>query len=103
MEIVPNPITFEWDKGNKDKNFKKHNISNEEAEQTFINELKIILDDEKHSSTEKRYMLWGVTNAGRKLTVIFTLRKDVIRIISARSMNEKERRTYEKIKTNTNL
>jgi uncharacterized protein len=49
----------------------------------------------KHSGIEKRWFALGKTNAGRKLFIVFTLRKDKIRIISSRDMNRKEQNTYE--------
>lgn len=101
MKIFPKPVTFEWDKGNIDKNFKKHSVANKEAEEVFENKPSFIIEDEKHSLMEKRYMIWGETDAGRKLSVFFTVRKDKmskallrIRIISARDMNKKERKAY---------
>jgi hypothetical protein len=36
----------------------------------------------------------GQTNAGRWLFVSFTIRQDLIRPISAREMNARERKTY---------
>jgi uncharacterized DUF497 family protein len=96
MDILPDPITFEWDKGNTDKNVKKHNVSNQEAEEAFVNDPKFILSDEKHSSDkETRRMLWGITNHKRFITIIFTIRNKKIRIISCRDMHKKERREYE--------
>jgi len=101
MNILPEPLDFEWDKGNNDKNFKKHNVSNKEAEEVFDSEPLILLEDAKHSSQEKRYQALGKINKGRLLSIIFTLREKV-RIISARDMNKKERRGYEKeVKDNT--
>ncbi|MDP3244399.1 MAG: BrnT family toxin [bacterium] len=100
MRILPEPITFEWDKGNIDKNFIKHKVTNRETEEIFISDRKFILEDNKHSLAEKRYMIWGRTNMGRRLTVFFTIRNQKIRIISARDMHSKERGEYEKnIKT----
>ncbi len=102
MIILPDPLEFEWDKGNIDKNLKKHKIVNQEAEQVFINEPKFILEDALHSKIEKRYMIWGITNKKKRLSVFFTIRKNRVRVISARDMHRKERRRYEKeIKTNT--
>jgi len=54
------------------------------------------LDDYKHSIYEKRWAAFGKTDYGRKLTVIFTIRGNLIRVISARDMNQKERNFYEK-------
>ncbi len=96
MKILPEPITFEWDTGNIDKNIKKHNVTNRESESVFINMPHFIIKDERHSLAEKRYMIWGTTENERKLSVFFTMRKEKIRIISARDMHIKERREYEK-------
>lgn len=96
MRILPKPIAFEWDKGNIDKNFLKHKVTNKEAEEIFDNKRKFIFEDEKHSLAEKRYMIWGKTDNHRRLVVFFTVRKDKIRIISSRDMDKKERREYEK-------
>jgi uncharacterized DUF497 family protein len=87
---------FQWDEGNIDKNLLKHRIQNWECEQIFFNEPLIILDDPKHSVSEKRWAAFGLTEAGRFLTVIFTKRRKLLRVISARDMNRKERKFYEK-------
>ena len=87
---------FQWDEGNIDKNLYKHNVENWECEQIFFNEPLIILDDPKHSYAEKRWAVFGKTDAGRMLAVIFTKRGSLIRIISARDMKKKERIFYEK-------
>ena len=87
---------FPWDEGNIDKNLYKHNVENWEFEQIFFNEPLIILDDPEHSFSEKRWAAFGKTDAGRLLTVIFTKRSNLIRAISARDMNRKERKFYEK-------
>ena len=87
---------FQWDKGNINKNLHKHKVENWECEQVFFNEPLIILDDPKHSNTEKRWVAFGKTDAGKLLTVIFTKRDSLIRVISARTMKRKERNFYEK-------
>jgi len=87
---------FQWDKGNIDKNLEKHGVENWECEQIFFNEPLIVSDDPKHSQAEKRWAIFGKTDAGRRLTVIFTKRGDLIRVSSARDMNRKERYYYEK-------
>lgn len=87
--------TFDWDKGNIDKNWKKHKVSPKEVEEIFFNKLLILFEDTKHSNKEKRFGAFGKTNEGRLLTAVFTLRNNKIRIISARGMSRKERRNYE--------
>lgn len=103
MKILPKPVAFEWDKGNIDKNLKKHKVTHKEAEETFDNEPKFFFEDEQHSEKERRYALYGQTKTKRFLTIVFTLRNEKVRIISARSMSRKERRSYEKIKKNPNV
>ena len=94
--ILESVKKFDWGKGNINKNLLKHRVTDKETEEIFANNPKFIIEDEKHSIKEKRYMLWGITNKERKLTVIFTIRKNKIRIISSRDMNRKERSFYEK-------
>jgi len=95
---------FDWDEGNSDKNLISHQVSNSECEEVFFNRPLIVSDDKKHSITEKRYYVLGRTDADRYLFVAFTIRSNLIRIISARDMNEKETtRYYEKIKRNSKL
>ncbi len=86
---------FDWDDGNRNKSQVKHTVSPGEAEQVFFNEPLVVIDDAKHSKTEKRFAAFGVTNAGRRLVAIYTIRGDKIRIISARDMHKKERAFYE--------
>ncbi|MEK7111246.1 MAG: BrnT family toxin [Patescibacteria group bacterium] len=93
-DIIPEPIEFEWNKGNVDKNLKKHGVKNEEAEEVFLND-PLIYEDLKHSELEKRYDCLGKTDKNKKLFISFTLRDDKIRIISARLMSKKERKKYE--------
>lgn len=87
---------FEWDDGNREKNKIKHGVSTGESEQVFFNEPLIILNDKKHSQIEQRFAAFGITNTGRMLMIVYTIRNSRIRIISARDMNKKERVFYEK-------
>lgn len=72
MDVLPDPLVFEWDKGNIDKNVKKHGVQNEEAEQPFANKPSLLMEDEKHSGAEERYLLLGQSDKGRRLTIIIT-------------------------------
>lgn len=87
---------FQWDDGNLLKNWEKHGVTHLEAEQVFFNEPVIVEDDVKHSQDEPRWYGLGSTDAKRMLMVVFTIRSTEIRVISARDMNRKERRAYEK-------
>lgn len=96
MKIYKSPSGFEWDKGNKDKNLKKHAVTDQECEEAFFDPAKRILKDALHSGNEPRYILIGQTKRQRFLFIVFTIRKDRIRVISARDLNKKERTLYEK-------
>jgi len=70
---------FDWDQGNIEKNWLKHKVSPVECEQVFFNQP----------------LIFGCTDAGRLLVVIFTKRGKLLRVISARGMNSRERKFYE--------
>lgn len=82
--------------GNADKNWLKHRVSNRQAEEVLLNPGNVIINDSQHSKREKRYLAIGPTKDGSVLSIVFTLRKDYVRIISARSASRKERFIYEK-------
>ncbi len=95
---------FQWDKGNIEKNRLKHKVLNFECEQVFFNDPLIVADDIKHSQNKKRRYVLGRTDLNRKLFIVFTIRNNLIRIISARDMTKKERKIYdEKIKEHTEI
>ncbi len=87
---------FEWDEGNSDKNWDLHQVSKAECEEVFFNVPLILASDTKHSKTEKRYYALGQTDRGRLLFVAFTTRYNLIRVISARDMNQRETGKYER-------
>lgn len=103
MKILPEPILFEWDKGNIEKIANKHKLNIKIIEEVFKNEPIYFFEDEKHSQTEKRHGVFGLTNNGKILSIVFTIRKDKIRVITARSISKKERRAYAKIKADTKI
>lgn len=86
---------FEWNDGNSDKNWRLHGVTDRECEDVFSNEPIIIVRDKDHSETETRYAARGITNSGRRLTVIFTIRDRLVRVISARDMTRREEKFYE--------
>ena len=94
---------FEWDQWNVQKNEIKHNVTWNEAESCFEDPNHGVYDDPKHStSQEKRFGLFGKGNQNRILMVGFTLRKNKVRVITARPASKKERDAYEKeIKRNS--
>ena len=88
---------FDWDIGNARKSEAKHGVSQLETEQVFMGERVLITEDIAHIGAESRFQALGETADGRRLHVSFTLRRDgtLIRVISARDMNRKERARYE--------
>lgn len=88
-------VGFDWDEGNKEKNWIKHGVDFLECEEVFYNKPLIVGDDTKHSTQEHRYHVLGQSNAGRMLYLVITVRKDKVRVISARDQSRKERQVYE--------
>lgn len=90
---------FEWDEGNSEKNWIRHRISKNECEEVFFNRPIFTTEDTKHSENERRFYVLGQTDAKQRLFISFTIRKNKIRVISARDMSKKERQVFnEKIK-----
>jgi uncharacterized protein len=75
-------IRFEWDPAKDLENFAKHGVWLLEAQHAFADERRVIVKDPAHSANELRYYCIGRTDRG-VLTVRFTWRSGVIRIIGA--------------------
>lgn len=88
-------LSFEWNRRKALANAAKHGVTFVEAESVFADPLAIMLGDPRHSRDEDRYVLFGQSDWGNYLAVMFTERGDAIRIISARRMTSRERREYE--------
>ena len=93
---VDSVVGFEWDEGNIHKNEDKHGLKWTAIEEVFFNEPLLIVEDFKHSLGECRCVALGKNDFDESITVVFTLRKNLIRVISARAMSKKERKVYEK-------
>lgn len=64
-----------------------------ECEEIFLND-PIYFEDEKHSIIEQRYITYGEKTNSRLLTIVFTIRNDKTRVVSARDQSKKEREVY---------
>ena len=95
MRILKEPLEFQWDKGNVGKSYKKHKVKDKEAEEPFFDKRHKIFKDKLHSKGEERNRIAGKTKKGRLLFIVFTIRENRIRIISARDINKKEVYVYE--------
>jgi uncharacterized DUF497 family protein len=84
---------FEWDDDKAAANFAKHKVSFSAARQAFADVFAIEREDDTEHYDEPRFNLLGMVD-GRVLFVAFTMRGDIIRIISAREAEPYERRLY---------
>jgi uncharacterized DUF497 family protein len=87
---------FEWDEANAHKNWERHRVTPEEAEDVFFNEPLVVRSDVRRSKQEKRYYALGQTSGGRRLFVGFTIRRSLFRVITVRDMNRREMDAYAK-------
>ena len=85
-------MKFEWDDEKNRANIAKHGISFPTATKVFDDPYYIELYDAEHSIDEDRYIALGYVE--NVLFVVFTERKDAIRLISARIATEDERSYY---------
>ena len=87
-------MSFEYDSRKAQTNRQKHGISFADAELVFFDPL-AIHDIDPDSINEDRFVALGVGNSGLLLVVIYTMRDEVIRLISARRATRQETKTYE--------
>ncbi len=83
---------FEWDDEKYQINIKKHGIRFETAAHVFLDKNAVIYYDELHSNEEDRIKIVGMVE--NVLSVIYTERGEVNRIISARHATKNERNDY---------
>jgi uncharacterized protein len=89
-------MQFEWDENKRDANIQKHGFDFVDSREFFENNPLIFCDTRKNYG-EKRYVAMGLLQH-RLMIGVFTMRKSVIRMISMRKANDRERKYYEKIK-----
>ena len=100
-EIISRCVGFDWDDGNLLKNWEKHGVSASECEQVFFNLPLVTSSDVVHSDYEARFYTLGKSDAGKHFFIVFTVRNNLIRIVSARNMNSKERKAFKYHEKNT--
>jgi uncharacterized protein len=90
-------LRFDWDERKNKSNRAKHGVWFEEAHSVFSDRHARLFHDPEHSEEEERFLLLGVSAAGRILVVVHCYREadSTIRIISARKATKKEVRFYE--------
>ena len=87
--------TFEWNPEKAAQNYAEHGVTFEEASSVFADPLGRIVDDPRHSRGEERFVIIGLSRNSSLLAVMFTERRDRLRLISARPVTRAERRNYE--------
>lgn len=87
-------VRFDWDPEKDAENQRKHGVSFGRAQYAFADPRRVIAKDTSHSQTEDRYYCFGEVDGGI-LTVRFTYRASVIRIIGA-GYWRKGKATYER-------
>ena len=91
-EFFPAIEAFQWDEANSTRSWERHRVSITEAEQVFLH--RPVLIASARTGAETRWFAFGRTDAKRFLTVVFTIRGPLIRVISARPMARMERKSY---------
>jgi len=90
-------IKFEWDEKKNELNFKKHRIHFEDAKRVFDDPY-AVTEQDRIENGEERWRTVGMIDGMLLVLVAHTLKFEdceVIRIISARKLDKKERRLYE--------
>ena len=88
-------MKIEWDPKKAKLNLRKHRVSFEEAATALSDPMAATGADPDHSTTEERYVTFGVSERGRLLAVAHIDNEETIRIISARIASKGERELYE--------
>ncbi|MBY0341245.1 MAG: BrnT family toxin [Rhodocyclaceae bacterium] len=87
-------MSIEYDPRKAESNLRKHKVSFDEAASCLLDPLALAIED-TNAEGEARWLLLGMSAAGRLLTVCYTLRgDDSIRLISARRATRKEEKDY---------
>ena len=97
MAIISDPLQFEWDTENSGKNKRSHDVEDWECEEVFFDSSKDILKDKLYSELEGCYIFLGKTRQNRLLYLVFTVRNEKVRVISASDVTKREEiELYEK-------
>ncbi len=87
-------IAFEWDNRKANTNLRKHGVSFVLACEAFFDPF-VSYQDEEVVNEEIREAIIGMTTNWRMLSVVYVMRGDIVRIISARLVTQSERKRYE--------
>jgi uncharacterized protein len=89
-------LAFEWDPDKARENERKHGVSFDEARTVFGDQCALHTYDGEHSWHEDRFIIIGMSEGSRMLTVVYVERTEMtMRLVSARGATIRERRRYE--------
>lgn len=86
-------MDIEYDESKARSNLKKHRVSFREAETAMFDPFALCQED-PGSRDENRWVLLGMSDRARLLTIVYTMRAERIRIISARKATKSESKYY---------
>jgi uncharacterized DUF497 family protein len=86
-------MVYQWNRDKATANLRKHGIDVADAVSVFSDDLALTISDERFD--EDRFVTIGLDGFGRVLVVVYTLRGEAIRVISARKASRQERQQYE--------
>jgi uncharacterized DUF497 family protein len=86
-------MQFEWDRAKAEVNLRKHGVSFDDALHVFADPFRLDEPDFRADYGEARRLTMGEVD-GRLHVVAYTMRGEVVRLISARKANEREQRRY---------
>lgn len=87
-------MDFEWDEAKSELCFQERGFDFAYAARAFFDPDRFVREDNRHSYGEVRYQLMGKIE-NRLFVLVYTPRRDMVRIISARKANQREVRHYE--------
>ncbi len=88
------PVSYEWDPAKARANFAKHGVRFADAVTVFEDDLALTMRDPS-SDEEERWITLGRDGLARVIVVVYTWRKDNVRLISARPATAREKSQYE--------
>ena len=95
VSFIYREVIFEWDNQKAIANLHKHDLSFESACEAFFDPFLVVLEDVESVGEELREKLIGMTRDWRIVLVVYVMREDRLRLISARDTTSMERRQYE--------
>lgn len=86
-------MDIDYDPAKAASNLQKHGVSFEHAATALLNSMALATED-PDAEKEHRWVLIGMSETGRLLTVVYATRHETIRLISARNSTRHEARNY---------